>query len=155
MANVRGLMFLLALMVFGVLLGIVVTLPQPSSPPTVRLPLRLDFDQAQVSEGVWKGVALGEMDGQVTAVLVNAETPEPQQMTAMDLTVGAGERSFTARLHGTLNPESGRVRMQGIITHGYFRGAMVRQEGQLVNAELVRFQGTIRVFPSVAEYRSE
>ena len=127
--NIRGLMLLVVLTVFGVLLGVLVMQPQVSSPPPPRLPLRLDFDQAQVSEGVWKGVALGEMDGQVTAVLVNAETPEPQQMAAMDLTVGAGERSFTARLHGTLNPESGRVRMQGVITRGYFRGAMVRQEG--------------------------
>ena len=64
--------------------------------------------------------------------------------------VSAGEQSFTAVLDGTLNTRTGQVEMDGKVVDGWLVGAQVHEEGQLVDPQLSRFQGTIAIFPATA-----
>jgi hypothetical protein len=40
--------------------------------------------------------------------------------------------------------------MNGTVVDGFLQGAQVHEEGQLVNAATLRFEGTIRVMPATA-----
>ena len=54
-------------------------------------------------------------------------------------------QSFVADLAGVLNIETGAVVMNGTVVEGYLLGAQVHEEGQLIDADTLRFQGTIQV----------
>ena len=64
--------------------------------------------------------------------------------------IDAGAESFTAHLSGVLNNVTGSVVMDGTVVDGFLEGAQVHEQGHLVNAETLRFEGTIRVMPATA-----
>ena len=61
-----------------------------------------------------------------------------------------GGESFTAHLSGVLNNVTGAVIMNGTVVDGFLQGAQVHEEGQLVDAATLRFEGTIQVMPATA-----
>jgi hypothetical protein len=67
-----------------------------------------------------------------------------------DWVIDAGAESFTAHLSGVLNNVTGSVVMNGTVVDGFLEGAQVHEAGQLVNAETLGFEGTIRIMPATA-----
>jgi hypothetical protein len=57
---------------------------------------------------------------------------------------------LTARLSGTLNTSTGHVVMNGRVIEGAHLGAVVHEEGQLVDAGSLHFQGLIRIMPATS-----
>jgi hypothetical protein len=45
---------------------------------------------------------------------------------------------------------TGAVIMNGTVVDGFLQGAQVHEEGQLVDAATLRFEGTIQVMPATA-----
>lgn len=68
-----------------------------------------------------------------------------------DWIINAGPQSFTARLTGILNTETGHVVMNGKVIQGWLLGAQVHEEGQLVDAATLGFDGQIRILPGTAK----
>jgi hypothetical protein len=125
-----------------------------AAPASATAPLRLTFEKESVGVGVWEGSVSGDVDGDLTTVLTSCTGPNPCSGTIwhveFDWIIGAGAESFTAHLSGTLNNQTGAVVMDGTVADGFLQGAQVHEEGQLVNAENLRFEGSIRVMPATA-----
>lgn len=125
-----------------------------ASPASASAPLSLMFEKETVAAGVWEGSVLGDVDGGLTTVLTSCNGPNPCSgpiwHVEFDWIVDAGAESFTAHLSGTLNNMTGAVVMNGTVVDGFLQGAQVHEEGQLVNAATLRFEGTIRVMPATA-----
>ena len=113
-------------------------------------PYRVTFDKHSVGTGVWAGTTGGDADGQLTSKLQSLEVTGSIWHITVDWIVDAGDRSFTARLKGTLNTETGRVVMNGRVINGWNDGARVHESGRMVDPETGRFQGTIRIAPETA-----
>ncbi|MBI1296746.1 hypothetical protein GC175_17460 [bacterium] len=113
--------------------------------------INLTFAKAAVDEGVWEGTVGGDVEGNLHTVLLSADTSAPIWQVEFDWIIDADDKSFTARMSGTLNTETGAVAMQGEVIEGWLLGAAVQEEGQLVDAETSAFEGTIRVVPSAPE----
>ncbi len=124
------------------------------APPIVRAegnpPINLTFDKSAVAPGVWEGTVSGDVEGTLTTVLVDLRERGPTWHVEFDWIIGAGDQSFTARLRGILNTQTGRVVMNGTVTEGWLAGAQVHEEGELIDPTTLRFQGTIRVMPASA-----
>lgn len=124
-----------------------------ASPGTSNAPVRLDFDKSIVDpDGVWQGTVSGDIEGDLTTVLTSLRVAGPIWHVTFDWIIDADDPdySFTANLSGTLNTKTGKVVMNGTIVDGYLLGAQVHEEGQLVDAETLQFQGTIRIMPATA-----
>jgi hypothetical protein len=125
-----------------------------ASPASATTPLRLTFEKEAVAVGVWEGSVSGDVDGDLTTVLTSCSGPNPCSgriwHVEFDWIVNAGAESFTAHLSGILNNATGAVTMDGTVVDGFLQGAQVHEEGQLVNAATLRFEGTIRVMPATA-----
>jgi hypothetical protein len=111
-------------------------------------PVRLTFDKAAVAAGVWEGTVSGDIEGTLRTVLLALDETGPILQVTFDWTIGSGDRSFTARLDGVLNMQTGSVVMDGTVTQGYLLGARVHETGQLVDSAKSRFTGSITVFPA-------
>ncbi len=107
--------------------------------------VRLTFDKSAVSPGVWQGSVAGDVSGGLETRLLAAAPEGPILHVIFDWIVDAGERSFTARLAGTLNTETGKVKMRGSVIEGWHLGARVKERGQLVDPATSRFVGTIKI----------
>jgi hypothetical protein len=103
---------------------------------------------------VWEGRVSGDVDGELTTVLRGCTGPNQCSgqiwHVEFDWTIDAGAESFTAHLTGVLNTVTGKVVMNGTVVDGFLQDAQVHEEGQLVNAATLAFEGTIRVMPSTA-----
>lgn len=125
-----------------------------ASPASATTPLHLTFEKEAVAVGVWEGSVSGDVDGDLTTVLTSCSGPNPCSgriwHVEFDWIVHAGAESFTAHLSGILNNVTGAVTMDGTVVDGFLQGAQVHEEGQLVNAATLRFEGTIRVMPATA-----
>jgi hypothetical protein len=108
-------------------------------------PVRLSFSKQAVEQGVWNGTVSGDIDGGLTTRLITLDDSEPVWDVTFDWIVDAGPKSFTARLHGTLDTTTGAVAMRGRVVEGYLRGAKVRERGQLVDPATSAFEGVIWV----------
>jgi hypothetical protein len=146
----RPVPILVALVVTG-LLAVGVSRAAPAS---ATEPLRLTFEKQAVAAGLWEGTVVGDVDGDLTTVLTGCTGPSPCSgqiwHVEFDWIIDAGAKSFTARLSGILNTQTGNVVMTGSVVDGYLQGARVDEQGQLVDAATLRFEGTIRVMPATA-----
>lgn len=141
--------FLVFVLVVAALFGIVFA-PHTAAAEAPASPVYLTFDKSAVAEGVWQGTVGGDVDGNLTTVLTALEVTGPIWHVEFDWIVDAGEQSFTAHLSGILNTETGTVVMNGNVVEGWLLGAQVHEEGQLVDPDTLRFQGTIQVMPETA-----
>jgi hypothetical protein len=107
--------------------------------------VHLTFDKSAVSPGVWQGTVSGDVSGDLETRLLAATADGAILHVTFDWIVDAGQRSFTARLTGTLNTETGRVKMRGTVIEGWHLGARVSERGQLVDPATSRFTGTIKI----------
>jgi hypothetical protein len=110
-------------------------------------PVRLTFDKTAVAAGVWEGTITGDIEGTLQTVLLTVDETGPIWHVTFDWIIGSGDRSFTARLDGLLNTQTGAVVMDGSVTEGYLLGARVHETGQLADAATSRFTGFITMFP--------
>jgi hypothetical protein len=119
-------------------------------------PVRLTFDKTAVASGVWQGTVSGDVTGGLTTKLLPRDDMLARDETGpilhvtFDWIVDAGPSSFTARLSGILNTQTGAVVMNGNVIAGAWLGAEVHEEGQLVNPVTSQFTGSIRVMPATA-----
>jgi len=107
--------------------------------------INLTFQKASSGEGEWMGTVAGDVQGNLQTKLLNADTSQPIWDVEFDWIIDAGEQSFTARLTGTLNTETGSVEMDGTVVEGWMLGAKVHEEGLLIDAETSTFEGTISI----------
>jgi hypothetical protein len=114
--------------------------------------LTLEFEKAGVSDIVWVGTIAGDVSGVLTTVLVSTDSSASVWLIDFYWIVTADdpERSFLARLAGTLDSESGVVTMSGRVIDGYHEGATVEELGQMVDPDRSAFRGTIVIAPSQA-----
>ena len=99
-------------------------------------------------DNIWDGTLTGDTQGAVQTVLLNADQSEPVWRVAFEGIVTAGEQSFRAHVGGTLDTTTGAVRMTGVVTAGSMLGATVDWQGQMVDQQASRFEGTITVTPA-------
>lgn len=125
-----------------------------AAPASAIAPLSLTFEKEAVGVGVWEGSVSGGVDGDLRTVLTACTGPNSCSGTVwhveFDWIIDAGAQSFTARLRGVLNTATGAVVMNGTVVDGYLQGAQVHEEGQLVDAATLRFEGSIQVMPATA-----
>jgi hypothetical protein len=136
-----------SLQIWTVLLGMWVSLLFASTATAqAEEVIELTFQKsAAAQEGNWEGTVSGDVEGNLRTVLLNADTTDPVWQVEFDWIIESGDRSFTARMSGTLNTETGAVAMQGEVIEGWMLGAPVQEEGQMVDAETSTFEGTIRI----------
>lgn len=111
-------------------------------------PLRLTFHKVGVAPGVWQGTVSGDIEGTLTTQLLDLEVSGPIWRVKFDWIVEAGPSSFTARLGGILNTETGAVVMNGKVLEGFLLGAQVHEEGKLIDPATLGFAGTIQLMPA-------
>jgi hypothetical protein len=125
-----------------------------AAPAGAAAPLALTFEKAAVAPGVWEGTVSGDVNGGLTTFLTGCTGPDPYSgriwHVEFDWIITAGAESFTARLSGILDTQTGQVVMNGTVVDGFLQGAQVHEEGQLVDAATLRFEGSISVMPSSA-----
>lgn len=125
-----------------------------AAPAGAAAPLDLTFQKTAVAAGEWEGTVSGDVDGDLTTILTGCTGPNQCSgqiwHVEFDWIIDAGAESFTARLTGVLNTVTGQVVMNGTVVDGFLQGAQVHEAGQLVDAETLAFEGTIRVMPSTA-----
>jgi hypothetical protein len=115
-------------------------------------PVNLTFEK-QIADPVnfiWEGTVGGDVTGQLTTQLLALEVTGVIWHVEFDWIIDAGPQSFTARLTGILNTETGHVVMNGKVIQGWLLGARVHEEGQLVDAATLGFEGQIRILPRTA-----
>jgi hypothetical protein len=115
-------------------------------------PVNLSFAQADPDgDFIWHGTVSGDISGSLETRLLSISQAGKILHVEFDWIVDAGEQSFTARLKGTLDSETGTVTMNGTVIEGYLAGAQVHEQGQLVNPATSGFEGTIRLMPASAD----
>jgi hypothetical protein len=116
-------------------------------------PVRLTFEKELLQPGVWEGTVDGAFSGDLRTELVSLREAGPIWHVVFDWIItgtAAGEFDLIARLNGTLNTSTGRVVMNGRVTDGYLEGARVHEEGQLVDPDVLGFEGIITIMPRTA-----
>jgi hypothetical protein len=126
--------------------------PQFVAAAPAAAPVNLTFDKAIVDpNGIWQGQVSGDLEGELTTVLTGLEVSGPIWRVEFDWILDTGdEYSFTATLSGILNTDTGQVVMNGVVSDGYLLGAQVHEEGQLMDADTLQFEGLIRIMPASA-----
>jgi hypothetical protein len=115
-------------------------------------PVNLSFAKADPDgDFIWHGTVSGDISGSLETRLLSISQAGKILHVEFDWIVDAGEQSFTARLKGTLDSETGSVTMNGTVIEGYLAGAQVHEQGQLVNPATSGFEGTIRLMPASAD----
>ncbi len=127
----------------------------PATSVTARIatPVRLTFTKAIADPAnfTWAGEVAGDVTGKLETQLTSKTGDGIIWHVEFDWIVTAGEQSFTARLSGILNNQTGKVVMNGEVVEGWLMGAQVHEEGQLVDAATLGFTGTIRIIPVTAQ----
>ncbi|HKE76814.1 MAG TPA: hypothetical protein VKB57_24555 [Acidimicrobiales bacterium] len=122
-----------------------------AAPVSASAPVTMAFEKEAVAPGVWQGTVAGDVNGDLTTRLTSCTGCSGQIWhVEFDWIIDAGAESFTAHLAGILNTRTGKVVMNGTVVAGFLRGAQVHEEGQLVNAATLGFEGTITVLPATA-----
>jgi hypothetical protein len=118
-------------------------------------PVRLSFTKTLVSTVpvmTWKGSVTGDVTGDLETRLLNLRVSGAVWHVEFDwIVTNTAGTSFTARLTGTLNTNTGKVVMNGLVIDGYLEGAQVHEEGVLTDATASKFEGVIRIAPQSAE----
>jgi hypothetical protein len=123
-------------------------------PAKASSPVNLTFEKESVAPGAWEGTVSGDINGDLNSFLTACTGPKGCSgriwHVEFDWVIDAGAESFTAHLSGVLNNVTGSVVMNGTVVEGFLEGAQVHETGQLVNAETLGFEGTIRIMPATA-----
>jgi hypothetical protein len=135
------------ILVLAALLGAVGSISLTAGATAKAPPIHLSFAKQAAAPGVWSGTVTGDIDGALTTRLISLDDHKPVWRVTFDWIVDAGPRSFTARLHGTLDTTTGAVEMKGRVIEGHLLGAKVREQGRLVDPAASAFEGTIDVYP--------
>lgn len=98
-------------------------------------------------DATWEGTVSGPFDGSLETILLSADQSEPVWLVAFEGNIDAGDQSFRAHVGGTLDTTTGEVRMTGVVTEGHGLGSAVTWQGQMVDEEASRFEGTIELTP--------
>ena len=134
---------------------------------TASVELSFDSPFDPTNPGVWVGTVAGDITGTLQTRMTDLQVSGPIWHARFEWTITAADtfasrpgapldvhssqttmttgQSFVADLSGVLNIETGAVVMNGTVVEGYLLGAQVHEEGQLINADTLRFQGTIQV----------
>jgi hypothetical protein len=117
---------------------------------TAKNPVLITFDKVLAEEGVWEGTVTGEVVGDLRTELRDVRETGKIWHVEFDWIVTADDeaKSFTARLNGILNNNTGSVVMNGTVIDGWLKGARVHEEGQLTDPVELRFEGTIKINPA-------
>jgi hypothetical protein len=122
-----------------------------AAPASASAPVTMTFEKEAVAAGEWKGTVAGDVNGDLTTFLTSCTGCSGQIWhVEFDWIIAAGAESFTAHLAGILNTRTGKVVMDGPVVAGFLQGAQVHEEGQLVDAATLRFEGSITVLPATA-----
>lgn len=127
------------------LIAVAVAVPQAVAHAQEGGDVNLTFEKAASGEGTWAGAVDGDVQGDLKTVLLTIDNSTPVWDVEFDWIIDAGEQSFTARLAGTLNSETGAVEMDGEVVEGWMIGAKVHEKGQMVDLETSAFEGTIQL----------
>ena len=134
---------------------------------TASVELSFDSPFDPTNPGVWVGTVAGDITGTLQTRMTDLQVSGPIWHARFEWTITAADtfasrpgapldvhssqttmttgQSFVADLSGVLNIETGAVVMNGTVVEGYLLGAQVHEEGQLIDADTLRFQGTIQV----------
>jgi hypothetical protein len=110
-------------------------------------PIQMSFDKSASGPGTWSGSVSGDVKGDLSTTLLSVTETGVIWHVTFDWVVD-GDASFTARLSGTLNTSTGHVVMNGRVIDGDHLGAVVHEDGQLIDAATLHFQGLIRIMPA-------
>jgi hypothetical protein len=136
------------ILVLAALLSVVGAISISATAAAEAAPVHLTFHKQASGPGVWSGAVSGDIDGALTTRLISLDDHKPVWRVTFDWIVDAGEQSFTARLHGTLDTTTGAVEMKGRVVEGHLEGSQVRESGQLVDPATSAFEGTIDIRPT-------
>ncbi len=123
---------------------------EPPGTEDIPGPLLINFEKSAIDQGVWKGHVAGNQYANLRSYLIELETLEKIWLVKFDWVIRDWQSpalSFTARMAGILNTETGRVFMRGEVIEGYRKGAEVKEEGWLIDADTLTFKGKIEVSP--------
>jgi hypothetical protein len=139
------------LLALGMVLGRMPEAVSAQGSAQENAPVHLTFDKSSVEPGIWEGTVAGDVEGNLTTELRDLRVNGPIWHVEFDWIIDAGDQSFTARLTGVLNTNTGRVVMNGAVIEGWLEGARVHEEGQLIDPDTLRFQGAILLMPATAD----
>jgi hypothetical protein len=114
-------------------------------------PLVVTFEKHLVDPTnlVFQGTAGGRSKGALESRMVpgSLTIDGPVWRFAFDWAVDATaeHKSFVARTTGTFDTSTGRVVMDGVVTEGWYEGAPVHEEGQLLDAGTFTFAGELQI----------
>lgn len=131
---------------FLLLITLALALPQRAVHAQQGGDVNLTFQKAATGEGTWAGTVGGDVQGNLETVLLTIDNSNPVWDVEFDWIIEAGDRSFTARMTGTLNSETGAVEMDGKVIEGWMLGARVHEAGQMVDPETSAFEGVIELY---------
>jgi len=113
-------------------------------------------DGAEGRDMVWRGAVAGDAVGEFTVRLAHAgrdvDTAKPT-WPVEGIIVVSGEdpqRAFAAEVHGTIDWLTKRVKLAGVVSVGYMRGARIEQTADLINYDL---SGELRLPPATLAAR--
>ena len=130
------------------LLALAVAVSTAGASSDGNAPVYMTFAKADPEEDfIWNGSVSGDVNGDLETRLVTATLTSKILHVEFDWIVD-GDYSFTARLQGILDLETGQVTMNGEVTEGDYLGAEVHEAGQLVDPANSGFAGTIRIMPA-------
>ena len=134
---------------------------------TASVELSFDSPFDPTNPGVWVGTVAGDITGTLQTRMTDLQVSGPIWHARFKWTITAADtfaswpgapldihssqttmttgQSFVADLSGVLNIETGAVVMNGTVVEGYLLGVQVHEDGQLSDADTLRFQGTIQV----------
>lgn len=123
-----------------------------SSAPLVVANQKCFDAAATAASGIptWTGTVSGAAEGTLTVTPVSFRTAAASEHFAVDFVVDAGERSFTARIAGIFNVETGRAILNGTITDGWLEGAQVHERSLNVDRVASCYAGTLVIAPASA-----
>lgn len=134
------------LFTFLLLMAMAVVIPQAVAQAQDAADVNITFQKAASGEGRWTGTVDGDVQGALETVALSVDNSNPVWDVEFDWIIDAGEQSFTARLTGTLDSETGAVVMDGEVVEGWMKGARVHEEGQMVDPDTLAFEGVIQLF---------
>lgn len=120
---------------------------------TANNPVIIAFDKVFVEEWEWEGTVSGDVEGDLRTELITSRETGKILHVEFDwiITADDEDKSFTAKLYGTLNNNTGKVVMNGTVIEGWLMGARVHEEGQLTDPATGRFEGTIQINPATSK----
>lgn len=140
---------------FAVAFGILALAPSQVRATPARLSFRSVF-AGVASDGehcVWEGSVEGAASGSLTLALrqvedpLSAANPVWHVNSRWSVRDTRGVRSFTADLEGMIDWKARDVRLAGVITNGWAKGAWVEVTGRLTAGDLA---GAVTISPAVA-----